>query len=239
MHRLGCLQLLALSLCALGQALTLYNGDHNTLLSTPTTAAPGAPTAVYTGLAAYDPTILIPPPAPFPPTTQVGINIPGDPSAAGYALSRPQKGNFLGFSIELSVATNVMGSSPAALKPIFLNYMANIRNRAGAGPLVRVGGNTQESSSMFLSGTSNGEAVEKIKVGEKVTSTPIINFTPDLFYIMSNISAVLDTDWYFGLSFNSSAVGTISPNVPLVASYAQQILGSHLKGLAMGNEPDL
>jgi len=56
---------------------------------------------------------------------------------------------------------------------------------------------------------------------------------------MLNISSNTDTEWFFGISFNESAVTTASANVPLAAQYAAQILGSHLKGLQIGNEPDL
>jgi len=41
--------------------------------------------------------------------------------------------------------------------------MANIRNRAGHGAIVRVGGNTQESSTFYEQGTDDGSMIEKIK----------------------------------------------------------------------------
>jgi hypothetical protein len=41
--------------------------------------------------------------------------------------------------------------------------MANIRNRAGHGATVRVGGNTQESSTFYAEGTDDGSMIEKIK----------------------------------------------------------------------------
>lgn len=56
---------------------------------------------------------------------------------------------------------------------------------------------------------------------------------------MLNISSNTDTEWFFGISFNETAVSTSSPNGPLAAQYAAQILGTHLKGLQIGNEPDL
>lgn len=56
---------------------------------------------------------------------------------------------------------------------------------------------------------------------------------------MLNISANTDTEWFFGISFNETAVSTDSTNVPLAAQYAAQILGTHLKGIQIGNEPDL
>jgi hypothetical protein len=56
---------------------------------------------------------------------------------------------------------------------------------------------------------------------------------------MLNITSNTQTEWFFGISFNESAVATSSPNGPLAAQYAAQILGTHLKGLQIGNEPDL
>lgn len=91
-------------LLVLGQgasgAVTLYNGDQFGGETAAVTATDGAP-PVYTGLPAYDPLRLEPPLPPAEPVKQVGINIPVDPNGAGYRLSKQQKGNFLGFSIEL------------------------------------------------------------------------------------------------------------------------------------------
>lgn len=100
--------LLAL-LLALGQgasaAVTLYNGDQwgaeSSASIEPTSTEDYLPPPVYTGLPAYDPTRLEPPAPPEEAVKQLAINIPLDPNAAGYRLSKQQKGNFLGFSIEL------------------------------------------------------------------------------------------------------------------------------------------
>jgi plasmid replication initiation protein len=56
-----------------------------------------------------------------------------------------------------------VGNHADDLKVPFLNYMANIRNRAGHGAVVRVGGNTQESSTFYEQGTDDGSMIEKIK----------------------------------------------------------------------------
>lgn len=187
---------------------------------------------------------LVPPAPPQPPFTLLDLVIPADPNAAGYPLSIPQRGNFLGFSIELSVATNLLGDAPGNMRPNFLNYMANIQRRAGRGPLVRVGGNTQDSSTLFVKGLPDGASVNKIK-GQSVANagdsktiqvTPIINYSLDLLYTMSNITALVGAEWYFGLAFNESDP---SPNIALVAEWSSRILGDSLKGLALGNEPDL
>jgi len=68
--------------------------------------------------------------------------------------------------VELSVADSILGSTGQVLKPQFLNYLANIQQRSGVGPQVRVGGNSQEGSSIFVEGTSNGRLIEKIKVSD-------------------------------------------------------------------------
>lgn len=56
---------------------------------------------------------------------------------------------------------------------------------------------------------------------------------------MANISTLTDTRWYFGLSFNESAVTSPTGNIPVAATLAQQILGDKLLGLGLSNEPDL
>lgn len=147
--------------------MTLYTD------TTPTTTSSLAPDETYTGLAAYDPTRLTPPSPPSPAVTSLSLSIPSDGTGVasqGLSLSKPHKGNFLGFSIELSVATSLLGSSSGNLKVPFLNFMANIQNRAGAGPIIRVGGNSQEGSTIFVDGLEGGVAMEKIKVSSGVVS---------------------------------------------------------------------
>lgn len=126
----------------------------------------------------YDPLQLVPPAPPSPPVTSLAVAIPPTTAAlaeAGRHVSIAQKGNFLGFSIELSVADAVMGASGRHLKPEFLNYLANIYARAGSGPVVRVGGNTQDNSTIMPDGFPGGGMIEKIReVGVGPTETPWI-----------------------------------------------------------------
>ncbi|TYJ52266.1 hypothetical protein B9479_007140 [Cryptococcus floricola] len=228
---------LALPLARADGAVTLYTGASTT--ATATSLAAGE---TYTGLAAYDPTRLTAPTPPSPAVTSITMSIPSNGDgvvAENLALSIPQKGNFLGFSIELSVATSIMGARSGTLKVPFLNFMANIQNRAGVGAIVRVGGNSQEGSTIFVDGLDEGAAMEKIKVSSGVTDTPIINYSPELFYIMSNITSLVGVDWYFGLAFNETDVDLQIDNIPLAATWAQEILGDSLLGLSVGNEPDL
>ncbi|WVR06098.1 hypothetical protein IAU60_003126 [Kwoniella sp. DSM 27419] len=220
------------------QDLTVYTGAG----TAPTSTTSLSPDATYTGLAAYDPTRLTPPSPPESPVTSFSLNVPNTPeavAAANLQLSIPQKGNFLGFSVELSVANTIMGSSATNLKVPFLNYMSNIQNRAGAGAIVRVGGNSQEGSTIFTDALPDGGVLNKIKVSDNPTETPIINYSVDLFYLMRNITGLVGVDWYFGLSFNESAAEDQTGNVPLAAHWAQEILGANLLGLSVGNEPDL
>jgi hypothetical protein len=56
---------------------------------------------------------------------------------------------------------------------------------------------------------------------------------------MANISSMVEIDWFFGLAFNESTVQERSSNVPLAVHWAQSILGARLRGLSLGNEPDL
>lgn len=131
-----------------------------------------------------------------------------------------------------------MGQHATTINPIFLNYMANIKNRAGCGPVIRVGGNTQESSTLILDEST--DTTEKIKIDNySPTNTPIINYTPELLYIMANVSSLINVEWFFGLSFNETSVAAHNPNVPVAAEWVQRILGSNLRGLALGNEPDM
>lgn len=131
-----------------------------------------------------------------------------------------------------------MGKHGTALNPIFLNYMANIKNRAGCGPVIRVGGNTQDSSTLVLE--DGAATTEKIKVDNySPTNTPVMNFSPELLYVMSNVSSLLNVEWYFGLSFNETSVSNLNDNVPVVTEWTQRILGNNLRGLALGNEPDM
>jgi hypothetical protein len=61
--------------------------------------------ALYTGAAAYDPTVLLPPAIPYPPPpTEFSQQLS---SAAPSGVSIPQSGYFYGFSIEFSVINQI------------------------------------------------------------------------------------------------------------------------------------
>jgi hypothetical protein len=70
-------------------------------------ATVAAAAANYTGAAAYDPTVLNPPPIPNPaPGTQPFIQL-FNSNTSQSRLSIPVSGSFYGFSIEMSVANQV------------------------------------------------------------------------------------------------------------------------------------
>lgn len=224
--------------------VTIYTADGvRTSLAPAATAGSGT---TYSGLKAFDNTVLTSPAPLSPPITAGSLLLPAaanDLVVSGYGLSIPQKGNFLGFSIEMSVADQIMGDNGGNLLPPFLNYMANIRDRAGAGPVIRVGGNTQEDSTIYPRGFPGGydeASIEKISLTDSPTHTPVITYTLDLLYSMSNITKLVNADWYFGLAFNESMVEEGNQgNIAEAVEHAQRILGTSLRGMALGNEPDL
>jgi len=115
----------------------------------------------------------------------------------------------------------------------FLNLLANLAKRAGT-VRIRVGGNTQETA-VLVPATESGRILEKDVDGlSNPTQTPPLDFTPDLIYMMANISQHVPVDWFLGIPFNESSNFRLA-----VAELGQQILGPRLIGLQVGNEPDL
>ncbi|KAG6882327.1 hypothetical protein C0995_014974, partial [Termitomyces sp. Mi166 len=112
--------------------------------------------ANYTGAAAYDPTVLNPPPVPNGLTTQFVIQLQNGGTAS---LSLPQNGSFIGFSVEMSVVNQVLGTNSTILQVPFLNLMANLQERSGR-VNIRVGGNSQDTA-VLVSSTPDGKILEK------------------------------------------------------------------------------
>lgn len=149
--------------------VTVYTGIPGLATGTEegASATAAGPGGFTTNLPAYDTTRLTGPAPISPPLNSYSLGIPSTDILAGpRPLSKPIRGNLLGFSVELSVADSILGTTGEVLKPQFLNYLANIQQRSGVGPQVRVGGNSQEGSSIFVEGTSNGRLIEKIKVSD-------------------------------------------------------------------------
>ncbi|KAJ8523178.1 hypothetical protein ONZ45_g296 [Pleurotus djamor] len=183
-------------------------------------------------LPAYDRTVLTPPAPPQPPSTAFGIELqPRAESVPGVSIY--QSAAFYGFSIETSVINQVLGKNSSHIAVPFLNLMGNLQHRAGH-VRVRVGGNTQEFARM-VDELPNFAAIAKEQINvQNPTQTPAVIYTEDLFYILANISSLVNVKWYLGIPFNDTQ------NFDLrIAEYGQRILGDNLLGLQAGNEPDL
>ncbi|KAG6827199.1 hypothetical protein H0H92_012826 [Tricholoma furcatifolium] len=192
-----------------------------TVYPTATTVTATATTGNYTGAAAYDPTILSPPPVPSGLNTAFTIQLETDTTAN---LSLVQNGSLIGFSVEMSVTNQVP----------FLNLMANIAERSGR-VNIRVGGNTEDTATLVAS-TPDGKMLEKNITGESnPTDTPPLLYTPDLLYMMANISELVNIYWFVGVPFLINDTETRLA----IAQAAYDILGDKLMGLQIANEPDL
>ncbi|KAH7922605.1 glycoside hydrolase family 79 protein [Leucogyrophana mollusca] len=190
--------------------------------------------ANYTGAAAYDPTVLQPPPVPSGLPTQFSIQLQGSTSAVS-GLSIQQRGSFLGYSIEFSVIDQVLGINSSFLQVPFLNLMANIRERAGE-VHIRVGGNTQETATL-VENLPGGVMMAK-ETGDTgdVTQTPALLYTAEVLNLLGNISALVDVKWFLGIPFNDTN------NLRLgIAEVGEAVLSGpgYLLGFQVGNEPDL
>ncbi|KAJ7811864.1 glycoside hydrolase family 79 protein [Mycena leptocephala] len=174
--------------------------------------APGATVA-----AAYNDTVLNPPPIPVPaPATAFTLTIPSS-SASVTGLSIPIHGTFFGSYLQVPL----------------LNLMTNIAERAGA-VHVRIGGNTQEYA-YFVDSLPEARAISKEKANtNNPTLTPAVIYTMDLFYMLSNISSLVNVKWYVGVPFNDTSNFRLQ-----IVEHSEAILGDNLLGIQVGNEPDL
>ncbi|KAI0750899.1 glycoside hydrolase family 79 protein [Daedaleopsis nitida] len=233
------------SLLDIARGVTVYGLTGQTTIDplatgTTTTSSTAATTSFvttsgppqYTGLAAYNPIYMIPPAIPDPaPANQFSVQVPSDVQHLnGVSIQIP--GSFFGFSIEMSVANQLIGTSSANLHVPFLNFMSLLAERSGE-VHVRVGGNTQEFAYMVDS-LEDGKFLEKNKEDAlNPTGTPVIAITPELIYMLGNVSSLVNVKWYLGIPFNDT-------NWRLqIAEVGQSVLGDKLLGLQASNEPDL
>ncbi|KAJ7649955.1 glycoside hydrolase family 79 protein [Roridomyces roridus] len=213
-------------------SVTVYGqqrfGDQLKSLVSSTTSSAAA--ASYTGSAAYNPTVLNAPPVPNPPPPTKFFQQLSSAPVPG--LSIPQSGNFYGLSVEFSVANQLINMYSTRLAVPFLNSLANLQARGGS-VRVRVGGNTQDYATMVPS-LPNGTMFLKETLDPAVsTTTPPVLFTPDFLYMLANISALVNVEWYLGIPLNDTS------NLRLqIAEAAESILGDKLIGFQVGNEPD-
>ncbi|VDC02964.1 unnamed protein product [Peniophora sp. CBMAI 1063] len=205
-----------------------FDGRNADAASTATTSATAA--ASFTP-AAYQTTTLNRPALPNP---MPALTFPAQLYSGGMAnMSIPQKGDFMGFSIEMSVATQMLGKNSSNIYVPFLNLLANVVARAGS-IQIRVGGNTQENA-VLKDSLPNNTILSKDKDNLfNPTGTPPIDYTPDLFYMMGNISNFVNAYWYLGIPFFNHTPFSLE-----LAESGQQILGDRLLALQAGNEPDL
>ncbi|RDB17642.1 Beta-glucuronidase [Hypsizygus marmoreus] len=232
------LSLVLCSLCSLmvkvDAGVTVY-GQIPLALQTTASAADAAATGKV--LPAYDQTLLSPPALPDPrPPTAFTLTLPAQ-NGSVIGLSIPQHGSFFGFSIEMSVINQILGKNSSHINVPFLNLMSNIHQRAGAID-VRLGGNTQEFAKLVDdSSIPNFAAVSKEKTNLKnPTLTPAVIYTKDLFYLVANITALVNVRCPTGIPFATYNGTGWSLEI---AELGQEILGDHLLGLQGGNEPDL
>ncbi|EEB97859.1 hypothetical protein MPER_02732, partial [Moniliophthora perniciosa FA553] len=141
----------------------------------------------------------------------------------------------------MSVVTQVLGKNSTSIQVPFLNLMQNIAQYSGC-VRIRTGGNTQEFarySDTLTPGPYNiGAVVVKQDVhGQNPTETPTLLFNFDYFYLLGNISTLVNVGWFLGIPMNDTNTG--SPIRLEIAEYSQQVLGDRLLGLQAGNEPDL
>ncbi|KIP06544.1 glycoside hydrolase family 79 protein [Phlebiopsis gigantea 11061_1 CR5-6] len=224
-------------ICVARASITVYGLNGQAQQQTHANGQPDASAtssainSAFTSIPAYNNVVLQAPPVPTNLTTQ--FDVPVQSSSQGVAaLSIELKPGFYGFSVEFSVVNQVVGINSTFLNVQFLNLMSIITQRAGS-VVIRVGGNSQETATLVDS-LANGKSIEKDKTNSTgPTETPTLLFTPEILYMLANVSALLPVKWYLGIPFNDTT------NLRLgIAEAGEAILGNHLLGFQVGNEPD-
>ncbi|KAF8217162.1 glycoside hydrolase family 79 protein [Mycena galopus ATCC 62051] len=206
--------------------ITVYHVNNQAPFTTTS-----VPAAEYSGVEAYNPSTLIPPPIPTPAivtTIPVQLQNNGTPK-----LSITQSGAFMGFSIEMSVTNQIFGKNSTLLQVPFLNLMANLQQRAGS-VRIRVGGNTQETAKLVDELPDNRVLQKNLTAVFGPTSTPPLDYTRELLYMMGNISSLVNVRWFLGIPWFVT-----QPFDLAIIPAAEEILGDYLMGLQVANEPDL
>ncbi|RPD77295.1 hypothetical protein L226DRAFT_533296 [Lentinus tigrinus ALCF2SS1-7] len=217
-------------------AVTVYGQEGVTQPSGVLATATATATANLDWLsnyAAYNNKTLTPPALPDPmPSTAFTIQVMNN-AANVNGLSVQQSGDFFGFSIEMSVVQQVIGKNASFIAVPFLNLLATVADRAGR-VRIRVGGNTQETATLVDSLPSNEMIAKDKENASNPTDTPILDFTAEMIYLMSNVSALVNAKWYLGIPFNDTS------NLRLqIAEVADAVLGDNILAYQLGNEPDL
>ncbi|KAJ7054035.1 glycoside hydrolase family 79 protein, partial [Mycena amicta] len=195
------------------------------------TATGTANVVTYTNAAAYDSTTLNPPAIPDPrPPTAFAIQLSSSPVPG---VSIPQAGHFYGFSLEFSVINQVLGLNGSFLQVPFLNLMSNLQARGGS-VRVRIGGNSQETATLVQS-LPDERMMEKGAPlpSDTMLSTPPLLYTPEVLYMLANISSLVNVQWYLGIPMNDTQHLRLD-----IVEVAESILGDRLIGFQVANEPD-
>ncbi|KAI0742962.1 hypothetical protein C8Q80DRAFT_945246 [Daedaleopsis nitida] len=99
---------------------------------------------------------------------------------------------------------------------------------------IRVGGNTQETA-FVVDSLPDGAMIEKDKEdASNPTSTPVLALTNEFFYMLANVSSLVNIQWYLGIPFNDTANWRFQ-----IVEKGEAILGDRLLALQAANEPDL
>ncbi|CDO77500.1 Glycoside Hydrolase Family 79 protein [Trametes cinnabarina] len=185
---------------------------------------------------AYNNVLLQPPPLPNPlPATEFAITLPSQ-ALNMPGLSIPQRGDFWGFSIEMSVVEQVIGKNASFIQVPFLNLLATVAERAGT-VRIRVGGNTQETATLVDSLLDNAMIQKNSPPQTAATNTgqtPTLLYTPELLHLLSEVSSLVNAKWYLGIPMNDTSHLRLQ-----IAEAADAILGDNVLGYQVGNEPDL
>ncbi|KAF9484212.1 glycoside hydrolase family 79 protein [Pholiota conissans] len=214
-------------------SITVYYVPGQTPLGTAAgTASAATPTSFDQSLQAYNASTLVAPAPPGASALPTSFALP-IPTGVPVGASIKQNGSFFGFSIEMSVVNQVLGKNSTVLQVPFLNLMSNLQQRVGR-INIRVGGNTQETATL-VANTTDGRILEKDLAGvTNPTDTPPLIYTPDLIYMLGNISTLVNVRWYLGVPFNDTSNFRLQ-----IIEQGQAILGDHLIAVQAGNEPDL
>ncbi|GAA94113.1 glycoside hydrolase family 79 protein [Mixia osmundae IAM 14324] len=215
---LACLALLLASAVLVTSEVTIY--------ATPTLTGAAAASATAASRQLTPP--AIPPDLPKTVAYSFGEGVP-----VGASTTVPS--NFWGWSIELSVASQILGNSPGTLQNSLLNYLSNYQARARKGTVIRIGGNSQDQAeyrpAQPVPIITNGTAQSSSSL-----QTPYLTMGPSLFDTMLNMTQLVQTQWIFGLNFADPANTT---NPTIIATALEASLGDNLLAFQVGNEPDL
>ncbi|TDL29534.1 glycoside hydrolase family 79 protein [Rickenella mellea] len=140
--------------------------------------------------------------------------------------------NFMGVSIELSSINTYIGEDTSTIPKPMVNYLSTIQSQVQRPLRIRVGGNSMDSS-VFV--PTQSQMIIFTGVNETDNDRPS-TFGPVLFDTLRTLgSNIGGAQHLIGLSLRNAS----DPNIPVLASYAENGLGDQLDAFLLGNEPDL